>query len=59
MSPHPNLKPQKYYYEYIRIEFEAGNLEQLNRFSTHGWRVVCTIFEEKYYLLERCFEIIQ
>jgi hypothetical protein len=51
------LKKQKFYYEYIRIEFDTA-LTELNRLSEHGWKV-CFILEdsrEKYYLLERQWE---
>lgn len=28
-------------YEYIRLEFDPGDLEQLNRYSQDGWKVSC------------------
>ena len=30
-------------YEYIRIPFDVGTLDDLNRCSSNGWRVVCII----------------
>lgn len=27
-------------YEYIRCEFDIGNLENINSYSMNGWRVV-------------------
>ncbi len=52
----PNLKKQKYYYEYIRIESNT-ELEELNTYANSGWRVVFEFYEKKYFLLERQFEI--
>ncbi len=40
----PNLKPQKYYYEYIKIEFSTS-LKELNSFGTDGWKIFCIIEE--------------
>lgn len=27
-------------YEYIRLKFDFGDLEEMNRLSTSGWRVI-------------------
>lgn len=32
-------------YEYIRLEFDVGDLEKLNGLSSTGWRVVAVIDE--------------
>jgi len=56
----PNLKPQQFYYEYIRLVV-SSDLKQLNRYSELGWKVICLIDGEdgeRYYLLERRFEKI-
>lgn len=35
-------------YEYIRIEFDIGDLSELNNYSMNGWRVV-TIYRNPHY----------
>jgi hypothetical protein len=38
-------------YEYIRIRFDWGDLDELNRLSVNGWKIV--LKEGDYLLLER------
>lgn len=46
-------------YEYIRIEIDFGDLEQLNRFGQDGWQLVQVVYSDdinfhKFYaMLER------
>jgi hypothetical protein len=45
-------------YEYIRIELDFGDLSELNKLSSHGWRAVSVVENQennyKYWcLLER------
>jgi hypothetical protein len=30
-------------YEYIKLELDLEDLDQLNRYSEDGWRVVCIV----------------